>query len=316
MRTFLKILAALVLIIALTIASLYRPDLSAEAANSRYQTAESRFLEVMDAHVHVRIRGTGPALMLIHGSFSSLHTWQPWEDSLSREFTTISMDLPGHGLTGPNRDGDYSQDYYTRVAFGIADQLGIDTFHVAGNSMGGNVAYRMALLQPRRIQSLVLIDAAGPPTSSTNKTRSASGSPFIFKLLSMPVLSSLMVKCTPKFLFHSTLKGVYSEPSLITTEQVDRYYDLILREGNRKATLDRIRTIRTPTPSGTVQCPTYILWGADDHWIPVSTAESFHAAIPGSVVEVMRGTGHVPMEERPVESLEGVRGFLRQQISH
>ncbi len=312
MQKFLKILAAVAIILVVIIGSLYRPDLSEAEAVQRYQTPESQFMEVLDARVHLRIRGTGPALMLIHGSFSSLHTWQPWEDSLSLEFTTISMDLPGHGLTGPNREGDYSQGYYTRIAFGIADQLGIDTFHVAGNSMGGNVAYSMALQQPERIASLILIDAAGPPIRSNPKPRSASGSPFIFKLLSTPVLSTMMVKCTPKFLFRSTLKDVYGDPELIMDQQVDRYYDLILRDGNREATLQRIRGRRSETPDGVVTCPTFILWGAKDRWIPASTAERFHEAIPGSVVHVMEGTGHVPMEEQPTESMRSVREFLRQ----
>ncbi|MFM7327774.1 MAG: alpha/beta fold hydrolase, partial [Bacteroidota bacterium] len=288
MRLLLKIIAGVFLLLFVLTASLYRPDLSITEAESRYRTPTSQFLDIEDARVHVRIRGSGPALFLIHGSFSSLHTWQPWEDSLSTTFTTVSMDLPGHGLTGPNKLDDYSQEYYVRVVFGIADRLGIDTFAVAGNSMGGNVAYRMALNQPRRITKLVLIDAAGPPAAGSPSTANPSGSPFIFRLLSTPVLSTMMVKCTPKFLFRSTLKDVYGDPERITDAQVDRYYDLILREGNRVATLKRIRGIRSETPSGKVDCPTFILWGEQDRWIPVAVAKRFHEAIPESQLTVMK----------------------------
>ena len=313
MRLLFKITLGMILFLSCVIASLYRPDLSVLEAERRYLTPTSQFIDVADARVHVRVRGTGPALFLIHGSFSSLHTWEPWEDSLSTNFTTVSMDLPGHGLTGSNQQDDYSQEHYVRVVFDIADRLGIDSFAVAGNSMGGNVAYRMALNQPKRITKLLLIDAAGPPATGTPPGSKPSGSPFIFRLLSTPVLSTMMVKCTPKFLFRSTLKDVYGDPERITDAQVDRYYDLILREGNREATLKRFRGSRTATPSGVVRCPTFILWGEQDRWIPVSVANRFHEAIPGSQLAIMKGVGHVPMEEQPAESLAAVRGFLLQR---
>jgi len=310
MRLVRRILLGLILLLVALTAMLYRTDLSAADAENRYLTTESRFITVADTRIHVRVRGTGPPVVLIHGSFSSLHTWQPWEDSLSLKFTTVSMDLPGHGLTGPDTHGKYSQDHYTEVVFSIADQLGLDTFTVAGNSMGGNVAYRMALQRPERISKLILVDAAGAPSDTSFRLSASADRPFIFTMLANPVMRKALTRLTPRFLFKSILKGVFSDPSQISESLVDRYYDLMLREGNREATALRLGGGRNATPKGNITCPTLILWGANDQWIPVSVGHRFHEAIPGSTMAIMENTGHVPMEERPAESYAIVKEFL------
>ena len=177
--------------------------------------------------------------------------------------------------------------------------------------MGGNVAYRMALKHPERISKLILIDAAGAPNDSTFRLTPASSRPFIFQMLEIPVLRNSLTRLTPRFLFKSVLKGVFYDQKKITEDMTDRYYELMRREGNRDATAVRIGTMRSPTPEGTVTCQTLILWGNNDKWIPVSTGERFYAAIPGSKLVVLDKTGHVPMEERPLESLAVVQHFLK-----
>ena len=310
-----------VLLLIILIAFLaYRSDIPAAEVEATYRTPESKFIQVSDSRMHVRKRGSGVPVFLIHGSFASLHTWEPWEDSLIQNFTTISIDLPGHGLTGPNKSGDYSQDYYRDLLFALADTLRIDTFYIAGNSMGGNVAWRMAIQRPDRVKKLILVDAAGAPKSpqpdtiQTNQKSTNRSRPWIFSVIANPTWGKLLTRFTPRFLFAINLKQVYANDSLINNVVTDRYYKLLLREGNRQATIERLTARQNffGEVRDSLRTPTLILWGAQDSWIPLSNGERMHAAIPGSQLVVFPHAGHVPHEEIPEESVAVALAFLKK----
>ncbi|MBX2945500.1 MAG: alpha/beta hydrolase [Cyclobacteriaceae bacterium] len=292
----------------------YKADIPVEALEEKYFTPESAYLEIDDVKLHLRKRGEGPAIFLIHGSFASLHTWQGWENELSKSFTTISMDLPGHGLTGPTKAEDYTTDYYAKLIFNLADKLMIDTFYVAGNSMGGNVAWKMALHQPDRIKKLILVDAAGFWKITSDSTIKPTKRPFIFTLLSNDAVGKVSTKITPYFLFKSNLQHVYGDKTKAKSETIERYYELMLREGNREATLKRLRNsgrdLQDSIPF--IKTPTLILWGKKDAWIPVEHAHRFHQAIEHSRLIIFDHAGHVPMEETPNQSVEAALSFLKE----
>jgi len=311
------VLMIIALIVILMAIFSYRSDISNEELEKKYFTPESKYIEIADARLHIRKRGTGPALFLVHGSFASLHTWQDWEDELSKSFTTISMDLPGHGLTGPNQSENYTTDYYADLIVALADTLHIDSFYVAGNSLGGNVAWKMALTNPERIRKLILIDASGfwQPVSETEASK-PSKRPWIFNLLSNPIVSKIFTKITPRFLFKLNMKQVYGNPDLVTEQHIDRYYNLMLREGNREATLKRLKQPGEDLQDSIskISMPVLILWGKKDTWIPVENAYLFQHAIKNSQLVIFDDAGHVPMEEIPGESLQPALDFLRSNF--
>lgn len=318
MKKLIKWLAYGILIIFIGIflflAFNYKADIPVEALEEKYFTPESSYLEINDVKLHLRKRGEGPAIFLIHGSFASLHTWQDWENELSKSFTTISMDLPGHGLTGPTKSEDYTTDAYAELIFKLANQLEIDTFYVAGNSMGGNVAWKMALHHPERVKKLILVDAAGYWKMANDSVAKPTKRPFIFKLLSNDAVGKAFTKITPYFLFNRNLQQVYGDKTKVKSETIDRYYELMLREGNREATLKRLRNSGSDLQDSIrfIKTPTLILWGAQDAWIPVEHAHRFHEAIKNSTLIIFDGAGHVPMEEIPDESVEAVLSFLKE----
>ena len=120
-RRILKYLSytLLVLIGLLVIVCLawYRSDIEVSELEPTYFTPQSSYIQVDDAKLHVRQRGAGPAIFLLHGSFASLHTWNGWENELEKSFHTISVDFPGHGLTGPTPSAKYSTDDYAQLIF-------------------------------------------------------------------------------------------------------------------------------------------------------------------------------------------------------
>ena len=303
------ILALIILILGL-IAINYRADIPASKLETKYFTKESSYVQIGDANLHIRKRGMGPALFLIHGSFASLHTWENWEKELNNQFTTISIDLPGHGLTGPNQHEDYSTDYYADLIFALADTLQIDTFFVAGNSLGGMVAWKMTLKKPERIKKLILIDAAGYEKFGT--ISNTGNRPLIFRMLEIKPLALLLTKVTPRFLFKMNLKEVYGDPGKFTDTELDRYYELMRREGNREATMKRLQHYGRNLQDSIqyIQTPTLILWGEKDRWIPVENAHKFHTDIAHSKLIIFPDAGHIPMEEFPKISADSVSIFL------
>lgn len=314
-------LAVLVLALIFFLLLMFRSDISAEEIEKKYQTPESHFVEVDGINVHVRFLGEGIPVVMLHGSFASLHTWSAWQEALSPYFMTVSIDFPGHGLTGPDPEKRYSIRDYSQLVIRLMEKLDLENYHLAGNSMGGAVALQIASTRPDRVLSLNLVDASGAPKlsseslpDSVQKTTSG-GVAWIFKMARNPILSKVFLNCTPKFLFAMNMKQVYGDESRISEENLERYYELMLREGNRKATIDRLTTPRdSDIDFSRLTMPTLILWGEKDTWIPVSQGFSLEKAIPGSNLIIFSGVGHVPMEEIPKESVAEYLSFLGVEV--
>ena len=314
-------LVGIFVLLVVVLAFAYRVDLSSEAVNKKYLTSESRFIAVNGLRVHVRILGKGEPVFLLHGSFASLHTWDAWQQAMSPYYQTISLDFPGHGLTGPDSLKRYGIKDYSKLVQELAEELELIQYHVAGNSMGGAVAMQLASDYPKNILSLNLIDAAGAPagnpmladSSAQKKTNSGGG--WIFQVARHPIFSKLLLSCTPKFLFEMNMKQVYGDDTKVTEEVTTRYYELMLREGNRQATLDRLSQPRTSDIQyERLTMPTLILWGAEDQWIPLAQGKRLKEAIPGANLVILDGVGHVPMEESPTETVSEYLSFLGVEV--
>jgi pimeloyl-ACP methyl ester carboxylesterase len=111
------------------------------------------------------------------------------------------------------------------------------------------------------------------------------------------------------------MKQVYGDDSKVTDEVTTRYYELMLREGNRQATLDRLSQPRNSNIQfERLTMPTLILWGAEDTWIPVAQGKRLQQALPGANLVILDGVGHVPMEESPTETVAEYLSFLGVEV--
>jgi pimeloyl-ACP methyl ester carboxylesterase len=124
-----------------------------------------------------------------------------------------------------------------------------------------------------------------------------------------------MVKITPHFLFKWNLKQVYGNPEKVKEKDVDRFYDLMLREGNRAATMQRLRQPGKDLQDSIkfIHTSTLIIWGKNDAWIPLENAHRFNHDITGSELKIFPGAGHVPMEEIAEETVQAALNFLQNK---
>jgi len=225
-------------------------------------------------NVHYRDEGSKTdtiPIVLIHGTSSSLHTFEGWAAKLKENHRVLRMDLPGFGLTGPFPNRDYSIAHYVNFINHFLIAIGVKQCVLAGNSLGGNIAWRYAVKYPEKVNKLVLIDASGYPLHSQKI-------PIAFRLAKTPVLNKLLTFITPRFMAKASVENVYANKSKITPKLVDRYFELTLRKGNRQALIDRMRHLEV---SDTLQIknitkPTLLLWGAKDFLIPINNAFKFH----------------------------------------
>jgi len=306
LAVFLAALAALVVMVAWS----WAPDRGVDTLKARWAMAPSHFVTLQGMQVHLRDEGPRDdpePIVLIHGTSASLHTWDGWTAALKGERRVIRMDLPGFGLTGPAPDGDYSMTRYADFIAALLDQLGVRRAVLAGNSLGGGVAWRTAVQHPERVSRLVLVDASGYPLQSTSV-------PLGFRLAQIEWLKPVMSRLLPRGMIESSVRNVYADPSKVTPELVDRYYELTLREGNRESLTQRMKLRETDAQAAelikTIGQPTLILWGAQDRLIPEPSGQRFHQDIAGSQYVVFDGLGHVPQEEDPQRSVAEVLKFL------
>lgn len=303
-----KVFLTLLLIVFAILAVLYRADISAGEIEKMYTDSISSFVNIMGMRVHYKLEGDptdGTPLVLIHGTSSSLHTWDSIVPVLRTNRRILRMDLPGFGLTGPSPNRVYSLERYHQFLDSLFKRLGIRQCILGGNSLGGLIAWSYALHDSRRVKGLVLIDAAGYPKG---KEEGNIG----FKLAAMPGVGRTLSKFTPKILIRKSLEGSYGDPSKVNEALVDRYYDLLLREGNREAVIDMFSS-RKPVAFeqiSSIRMPTLIIWGDRDRLIDVSNADRFHKDIPESRLLVIKGTGHVPMEESSADVIAALSDFL------
>lgn len=304
------IIYAVLIIIILLIKGAVYSDISVEKLKEKYANQHSKFIEIDGMQVHYRDEGKGTPIVLIHGTASSLHTWNDWTKELAKNYRVIRMDLPAFGLTGANTSGNYSIEYYTQFLHQFLSTINVDTFYLAGNSLGGNIAWEYAAKYPEKIKKLVLVDASG---LSTNKEL-----PAIFKMAKTPVLSSLFLYVTPKFFIKKNMKEVYADDSKITEELITRYHEMALRTGNRQAFIDRAKIDFNLEGKAnleklkSIQTETLLIWGAEDNWIPLDNGQRMHKALTNSKLVVIKKSGHVPMEENPKESLALFFSFLNE----
>lgn len=286
------------------------PDIPRSVLEKRYETGASQMTTLPDgARVNFRDQGPrdAPVLLLIHGSNASLFTWEPWVLRMNKTFRVVTVDMPGHGLTGAVPNGDYSLEGMVKFTDEFANRLGLQKFALGGNSMGGAIAARYAEEHPDRVTHLILVDAGGMPSKQGDHV------PIAFKLARIPVVNQIMLYITPRSMVKEGLDDAFYNKRLVSDWMIDRYWDFARMEGTREATLKRFEIpwdTSIKDHIGDIKAPTLILWGAEDHLIPVEAAHEYNEAIKGSKLIVYPNAGHVLQEDAPDATVKDVRAFL------
>ncbi len=305
LRVMMWILIGLLVVLLGLAIWLYTPDGRRGALEERWAAPPSTFVEVEGLRLHLRDTGPreAPAILLLHGFGSSLHTWDDVAPGLEDRFRVLRIDLPGFGLTGADPTGDYTDARAHVVIAALLDRLGLDRVHLVGSSMGGRIAWSFAAARPERVARLVLMapDGFASPGIDYNRTPR------------VPLLMRALPYTLPRFMVKGGMAPAYADPTAMTEALVERYHAMMIAPGVRRAILDRVgqHVLVPPGPLlARIQSPTLLLWGAQDRMVPLTNAEDYLRVLPDSRRVVLEGVGHVPMEEAPAEVVRVLREFL------
>ena len=262
------------------------------------KSTQIRSVSVDGLRVHYERAGHGPAVVLLHGSGSSLEGFERVAELLSASHDVIRPDLPGFGRTGPRPDRDYRVRTYAGTIARFTTALGLPRFAVAGNSLGGNIAWNLALDFPDRVDGLVLVNATGYPGKSL---------PAGLRLAMHPLLRPLLRRWIPRRATERGLREAVGPTSTIVDDaMVDRVHALSSRPGNRSAFVDFANTDQ-PDRSAEIRriaVPTLVLRSAD------MEGQHFARDIPGAQERVHPDGGHLLPEEDPEWVAAAIAGFL------
>jgi len=299
-------LAVLFLFTAACLGFLYytqSPNLS--EIEHKYFLTTDKIVNVDGANVRVREEGPeeGPVLLLIHGYTASLESWDGWAKNLSPEFKVIRYDLLGHGLTGPDPKKRYSPFERSEFLLKLINQLGLKKITLAGNSLGGLVAWRFTSQNPNRVNKLILVSSGAYSINGVKDTP-----------VDVPDALAQYLKYAPPAGVKFVLKGLFSNPEQLTDERVSSYRDMMALEGNGQAFIEHIEEFVLPNPKEEllkIKAPTLIIWGQNDKAIPVEQAGWLNETIENSELIVLENMGHMPQEEAPDMTAGIVLKFLK-----
>jgi len=321
-KHFVLILGAFMIAATMGCTSLGMTTIPLDKLKAKYADVNSKIIEIDGMNIHYKDEGTGPVLVLIHGVCASLHTWDEWVERLKGHYRIIRLDLPGFGLTGPPSNPSFSDPsfykkeeavkYFNKMFGEFVDRLNLGKFSIAGNSLGGYIAWNYTLKHPEKVEKLILIDSLGFP----------QGMPFIISFASNPIIRPFARHTMPRFLVDSATKEVYGDKSKVTDKLKDRYFELMMREGNKGSTVDVFTIFRKLAKDKSISegikdinPPTLVMWGTKDVWTPFKTSfENWKRELPTAKFIQYEGAGHTPMEEIPDITARDADLFLSGKI--
>lgn len=309
------LLVVVILVLAALALAVHHPDQPAATVEARWADAGSRFTDVQGLRVHWRDEGPRDdpqPLLLLHATASSLRSWDRWAAELSKTRRVLRLDLPGAGLTGPFRGAwaadDYRGDTYARLVLAWLDAVGLPRAVLVGSSLGGEVAWRVAVREPQRVAGLVLMAATGPAYRPLQE-------PLAFRLSPWPGLNRLSEWTLSEALVRRSLQAVFADPARLDDALVAQTRALALREGNRAALRHRLAQRQRDTADAErlrgLRLPVLLLWGREDRLVPPSVAAAFQALLPQARLVLLDGVGHLPHLEQPERALEQLQPFLQ-----
>jgi pimeloyl-ACP methyl ester carboxylesterase len=236
-----------------------------------------------------------PSVLLVHGFGANKENWLRFSRSFKEDYHVVAVDLPGHGKSLNSFDLNYSLENQVAWLHEFTQSIGLKTFHLAGNSMGGAISALYAVTYPEQVTSATLIDPAG-----IHDFRS------VMQDLIDEGNNPLVVEDTKGFneLMDFALEQRPFIPWPITEVSAEHakalkplhnklWKDMQQGQGESfKPLLEKIRV------------PTLVQWGEQDRVINYKNIEVFKTLIPSVKTHVWPNVGHAPMVEIPNESAE------------
>jgi 3-oxoadipate enol-lactonase len=258
-------------------------------------------LYVGDIDLYYEIAGQGQAILFIHGLGSSGRDWELQVAFFAKHYQVVTFDVRGHGQSD-KPPGPYSVPLFATDTAELITSLGIAPAHVVGISMGGMVAFQLAVSTPDLVKSLVIVNSGPELILRTFKERLAGLQRLLVaRLLGMRKMGQVLSKRLFPREEHQELRRTF----------IERW------AGNdKRAYIDSMRAIvgwSVTDRLGAIRCPTLVI-AADEDYTPVSLKEAYVAKMPQAELVVIADSRHATPVERPEQFNEALMVFLSKQV--
>lgn len=244
----------------------------------------------------------GVPILYLHGVPTSSDDFVPFLERTGG----LAPDLPGFGRSGKPAEFDYSIRGYGRFLEAFLAAVGVERFSLVAHDWGA-VGLELAQRAPERVERLVLVDAV-PLLPGYRWHR-------IARAWRTPLIGELAMGFTTRRMLKRLSRRATATGRPVDDELIDRVWEHF-DHGTQRAILKLYRSAPPEALAAAgarlagLTCPTLVVWGAEDPYVPASLAEAYAAALGGSAkVEVVQGAGHWPWIDRP-ETIEAITDFL------
>lgn len=285
---------------------------------ARYRLPQSRFAMIEDAQIHYTDEGHGPVIVLLHGSSSSLRTYEGVVQRLEGRYRVIRYDEPNMGLSGPAPRALYQRELYpVLVLEGLLAKLNVREATLVGVSSGGAAAFFFAARHPEMVDRLILSNT--PSGRADGKGMRLSQALAREIALSTPKGGRQSKIYRPRSYWEAFFQFYTGEPERIGPGLIEQYYDM-----NRRvpapdrlamvAALDDAKGVAAALRA--IKAPTLLLWGARDPILPPQSASDLAAGLRNAQVStvMMRDVGHYPPLEVPERFGDLVAAWLADAV--
>ncbi|MCU0758850.1 MAG: alpha/beta hydrolase [Steroidobacteraceae bacterium] len=276
------------------------PRLSLEELRRMYRSPQDRVLDVDGVEVYYRDEGRGPAMLLIHGSQSTLRTWDELARVLRRSFRVVRYDVPPNGLSGPIPDAVLGRLRPSDVPARLLAHLGIGRATVVGVSSGGTTGIFLAAEHPDLVERLVVSCAPADPVDMSKLVKSPA------MLEAERLYGDYMDygRSKPRSFWRTYVDFYSARPGRVSDDIVQQMYDFTRRVPERHATAltgvvaDQAKAIGA---MNAVRQPVLLLWGAADPLLPPSAAHALAKHLKNASLSLLMipDASHYPPMEIP-----------------
>lgn len=285
----------------------------AAVAPGQHRDMRYATLGTEDAPVRLAYReqGQGKPVLLIHGFGANAYTWRHLVPVLAQTHRVMAIDLKGFGQSDKPLDENYSVLDQAALVSQFIERKKLKSVTLIGHSLGGGVALALTLDKDaerrKRIKRLVLLDSVAY----------AQKIPIAFNVLRAPVIGPVSTFLVPKELqARAALRIAYHDNSKFDATDVAEYAGPLHDRGAQHAL---IRSARQIVPNNidqlaarypTITIPSLVLWCNHDKVVKPHIGWRLHQDLPNSTFKIIQGCGHIPQEERPIETVQAISDFL------
>ncbi|MGU3575148.1 alpha/beta fold hydrolase [Brucellaceae bacterium C25G] len=294
-------------------------------ANQLFPGFDEKHLRTPDVDLSVLCKGSGPAVLLLHGYPQTRTAWHKIAPALSQYYTVIVPDLPGYGCSTVHKSAKNqgSKREMAKNLHAMMLQLGHEKFVVIGHDRGGRVAYRMALDFPKSVTALVSVTVVPTPEMWEGASKAFGMGAWHWFMMAQPYpLPEKLMMANPRFLLDSTLEKMTGNLSLLDSLALDDYWTSFDKEEVRHAmcedyragaTQDEADDLADRSKSNKINVPVLVLWEEGRRYGGGREPLNIWADWTDYAQGVGLSGGHLLPETAPKAVLDALIPFLNRQ---